>query len=179
MKIERCCVPSLLAGTALIAACATSPQPQAPRALIDDSAVRSVFYPLPSAACRTAPCAGPVPPEHVVAFKRELAAAGFEVVEARGRAAPVVRINVDHVATTPTECNMNGVVYVADNAIEVKRTFIWQHGAHATTFGAAGERIFSPELRDHILRTCLGAFAKAARQSLLTGASPVTPTASR
>jgi hypothetical protein len=172
---------AVLLSAAYIAACAVSPTPREERrrAFVEASAVRSVFYPEGWSACRAAPCAGPVPAYYVAAFKRELAAAGFEVVEERGQAAPVVRIHVDHIATTPTECDLNGAVYVADTAIEIRRTYVWQRGAYATTFGAAADKTFSPELKHHILQMCLGAFAKAAKESLATAVSPGKPTASR
>ena len=166
--------PATITGVLLawaLAACATLPQapgPARPRAMVEDGAVRSVFFPEPASTCRAAPCPGRVPPEYVAGFRHALEAAGFEVVDKRGRAAPVARISVDHLATTPTECDMSGVVYVADNAIEVKRSYLWQRGAYATAFGAARDKALTPELEQHVLRTCLAAFARSARDSLAT-----------
>ena len=137
--------------------------------MVEDGGVRSVFYPEPLPACRAVPCPGRVPAQYVAVFKRELAAAGFEVVEVRGHAAPVMRIRVDHIATTPTECDMRGVVYVADNTVEVKRSFVWRV---ANTQGRIGAQPLAADTKGYVLRTCLAAFAASVKDALSTPVSP-------
>ena len=162
---------AVIAAGALLSGCASPPAPGAvgPRAMVEDGGVRSVFYPEPLPACRTVPCPGRVPAEYLAVFKRELVAAGFHVVDVRGYMAPVMRIRVDHVATTPTECDMRGVVYVADNEVEVKRSFVWRE---ATTLGRVGAVPLSADTKGHVLRTCLGAFAASVKDALATPVSP-------
>ena len=130
--------------------------------------MRSVFFAERGGGCTTPPCAGPVPPELVDYFRRELAAAGFNVVEARGYAAPVTRIEVDHVATTRTACTMDGAVYVADNKVEVKRSYALPRDARAAAHGES----MAAETKRSVLQACLAAFARSARGSLETAASP-------
>ena len=155
-----------LAFALLIAACAELPAPAPPvaRALVEDGAVRSVFYPLPVATCREAPCAGPVPAEFVAGFKSDLKAVGFAVVET-GAAAFVARIRVDHVATTPIECDMNGTVYVGDNRIAVKRSFTWKRTSSEKS-GTRNPKPLSQEMQAHVLRICLAAFAASLKEAL-------------
>jgi hypothetical protein len=166
-------IPAIPLVAALIAGCAPlaqAPQRTGPRVIVEDGAVRSVFFPQPVGICRFAPCAGPAPAEYAAHFRRELALAGFDVGSTRGDAAPVIRIRVDHIATTPTECDMAGSAYVADNVVDIKRTYTLSPPAYPTRAGAEVV-VLPPRKKREVLRACLAAYAKTVGEALATGAS--------